>query len=209
MKITHWAAAGLSLFLATQALAEGDAAAGQQKAVVCGACHGVDGNSVVPQWPKIAGQHEAYLERHITLIRDGARPVPEMMGIVAALTDQDIADLAAYFSSQTKQPGVADEALAPAGAALYRAGRAEMGIPACMACHGPAGEGNPLAGYPALAGQHALYTSNMLKKYRSGTRWGEEDANSGMMVTVAKYLTDEEIEAVASYLQGLHRAGSQ
>ena len=185
-------------------LAEGDAAAGQAKSAVCAACHGADGNSMVPQWPKLAGQHAAYIERQSLLIQSGARPVPEMMGIVAALTEQDFADIAAYYATQTKKPGVADESLATLGERVYRAGNAESGVPACMSCHGPAGEGNPLAGYPALAGQHAVYTASMLTRFRAGEQWGEDDASSAMMTEVADELTDAEIQALASYIEGLY-----
>ena len=196
----------VSLLLALPAAAAGDADAGQAKTAVCAACHGVDGNSVVPNWPKLAGQHAAYLERQITLIKAGNRPVPEMAGIVAGFTAQDIADMAAYFSNQAKTSGLADEAIIEAGGLLYRAGIADKEIPACMSCHGPAGEGNPLAGYPALAGQHAVYSEKMLKGFRAGTQWGEEDASSKIMVDVANRLTDAEIQAVSSYMQGLHAA---
>ena len=196
----------VSLLLALPAAAAGDADAGQAKTAVCAACHGVDGNSVVPNWPKLAGQHAAYLERQITLIKAGNRPVPEMAGIVAGFTAQDIADMAAYFSNQAKTSGLADEAIIEAGGLLYRAGIADKEIPACMSCHGPAGEGNPLAGYPALAGQHAVYSEKMLKGFRAGTQWGEEDASSKIMTDVANRLTDAEIQAVSSYMQGLHAA---
>ena len=196
----------VSLLLALPAAAAGDADAGQAKTAVCAACHGVDGNSVVPNWPKLAGQHAAYLERQITLIKAGNRPVPEMAGIVAGFTAQDIADMAAYFSNQAKTSGLADEAMIEAGELLYRAGIADKEIPACMSCHGPAGEGNPLAGYPALAGQHAVYSEKMLKGFRAGTQWGEEDASSKIMTDVANRLTDAEIQAVSSYMQGLHAA---
>lgn len=195
-----------SLLFALPVAAAGNADAGQAKATVCAACHGVDGNSVVPNWPKLAGQHAAYLERQASLIKDGNRPVPEMVGIVAGLTAEDFADLAAYFASQAKSGGLADEALLKAGQLLYRAGIADKDIPACMSCHGPAGEGNPLAGYPSLAGQHAVYSEKMLKGFRAGTQWGEEDASSKIMVDVANRLTDAEIQAVSSYIQGLHAA---
>lgn len=212
MQRLGWAFAGLFLMTAAstalaQAPLEGDPAAGQAKSTVCAACHGADGNSVIGQWPKIAGQHEQYLRRHITLIRDNKRPVAQMAGVVMNLTDQDIADLAAYYANQTMSPGVADPELADAGETLYRAGNAETGVPACLACHGPAGKGNPLTGYPWLAGQHAQYTADKLKAYRGGAQWGEDDANSAVMVGVARYLTDAEIEAAASYIQGLHKAG--
>jgi len=206
MKALLGVAASLILLTAQSALAEGDPAAGEQKSAVCAACHGTDGNSVNPMWPKIAGQHEQYLVRHVTLIRSNDRPVPEMYGIAQTLSDQDILDLAAYYNTQTISPGAADENLVAAGEQLYNAGNASEGIPACAACHGPAGEGNPYAGYPWLAGQHATYTGNMLKKYRDGTMWGEDDANSAVMVGVARRLTDEEIDAVSSYIEGLYRA---
>jgi cytochrome c553 len=197
-------AVGLSLLVSLPVLALGDADAGQGKAAVCAACHGVDGNSVVPNWPKIAGQHADYLERQIGLIKSGNRPVPEMVGIVVSLSDQDIADLAAYFSLQTKTAGLTDETLLANGEMLYRAGNPETDVPACMSCHGPAGEGNPLAGYPSLAGQHSVYSEKMLKGFRTGLTWGDDDASSKIMADVTKRLTDDEIKAVSSYIQGLH-----
>jgi cytochrome c553 len=196
--------ASLLVFASAHAFAEGDAAAGQAKSAVCAACHGADGNSMVPNWPKLAGQHEQYLVRQISLIQSGARMVPEMMAIVPGLSAQDIADLAAYFSSQANAGGVADESKVALGEQIFRAGNAESGVPACMACHGPAGEGNPLAGYPALAGQQAVYTANMLNRFRAGENWGEEDAASQVMNGAAAELTDDEIDAVASYIQGLY-----
>lgn len=202
----HIAVASL-LLVSLPAFAKGDAAAGQAKSAICAACHGVDGNSMVPTWPKLAGQHEQYLVRQATLIKAGARMVPEMAGITPGLTEQDIEDLSAYFSSQTSNGGVADPLKVELGERIYRAGNAESGVPACMACHGPAGEGNPLAGYPVLAGQHAVYTAKMLKGFRAGENWGEKDAQSQIMNGSAAHLTDEEIEAVASYIEGLHLAG--
>jgi cytochrome c553 len=197
----------VAIMLATtsmQAVAEGDATAGQAKSAICAACHGADGNSMVPNWPKLAGQHAAYLERQSALIKSGARPVPEMMGIVAGMSDQDFQDLAAYFSSQTNNGGVADESLAALGQRIYKAGNAETGVPACMSCHGPAGEGNPLSAYPALAGQHSVYTSKMLSGFRAGDNWGEKDSSSQIMNGAAAELSDAEIEAVANYIQGLY-----
>lgn len=188
------------------AQAAGDAASGQAKAAVCAACHGPDGNSVVPQWPKLAGQHEDFLARQVRMIRDGQRTVVEMTGIVAAMSDQDIADVSAYFAAQKIQPGSADEKLVSQGEAIYRAGNAKTGVPACMACHGPTGQGNPASGYPAVAGQHSMYLSSRLQKYRNGQTNGEADPYSPQMVTVASALSDDEIAAVASYMQGLHAA---
>ncbi len=197
-------AIGLSLLVSLPVFAIGDADAGQGKAAVCAACHGADGNSVVPNWPKIAGQHAPYLQRQLALIKDGSRPVPEMTAISMNLSDQDMADLAAYFASQTTSAGLTDEALRASGERLYRSGNPETDIPACMSCHGPAGEGNPLSGYPNLAGQHSVYSEKMLTGFRAGTTWGADDASSKIMTDVANRLTDAEIKAVASYMQGLH-----
>lgn len=203
--LTHFAVA-LSLLMSWPVLAAGDADAGQAKAAICAACHGADGNSVIPNWPKLAGQHSAYLERQLGLIKSGQRSVPEMTGIVAGLSDEDFADLAAYFSGQAKTRGLTDEAMLATGELLYRAGIADKDVPACMSCHGPAGEGNPLAGYPSLAGQHAAYSEKMLQGFRAGTMWGADDTGSKIMTDVANRLTDAEIQAVSSYLQGLHPA---
>ncbi|MFC1688807.1 c-type cytochrome [Pseudomonadota bacterium] len=191
------------VLVSLQSFAQGDAAAGETKAAICAACHGADGNSAVPNWPKLAGQHQQYLVRQATLIKANARPVPEMMGITPGLTEQDILDISAYFSQQTASGGVADESKVVLGERIYRAGNPESGVPACMSCHGPAGEGNPLSGYPALAGQHAVYTSTMLTRFRSGENWGADDASSKIMNGSAARLSDDEIEAVASYVQGL------
>ena len=197
-------AVSLLLVVSLPVLALGDADAGKGKAAICGACHGPDGNSVVPIWPKIAGQHAPYLERQLALIKGGERQVPEMAGIVISLSEQDMADLAAYFSTQTSSAGLADEALLAVGEKLYRGGNADTDIPACMSCHGPAGEGNPLAAYPSLAGQHSVYSAKMLTGFRAGQQWGVDDASSNIMTDVAKRLTDDEIKAVSSYIQGLH-----
>lgn len=204
MNVLLRAAACLLAITSLSALAEGDASAGQAKSAICAACHGTDGNSTVPNWPKLAGQHEQYLARQIALIKSGARQVPEMMGIVPGLSDQDIADLSAFYAAQQSSGGVADESKVILGERIYRAGNAESGVPACMSCHGPAGEGNPLSQYPALAGQHAVYTAKMLQGFREGKNWGPDDATSQIMNGAVAELTDEEIDAVASYIQGLY-----
>lgn len=172
--------------------------------MLCAACHGADGNSAMAMWPKLAGQHAAYTARQLKLIQSGARPVPEMAGIVADLSEQDIEDLAAFFAAQASAPAVADPELVAEGELIYRAGIPKTSVPACMACHGPAGEGNPLAGYPALAGQHSNYTAKMLTGFRSGTSWGDEDGESQVMVGVATLMTEPQIKAVSSYIQGLY-----
>lgn len=204
MKHLMQVAVTLLLLITIPAFAAGDAADGQAKSAICAACHGPDGNSVVPNWPKIAGQHEAYLVRQLNLIQSGARSVPEMVGIVAGMSEQDFINIAAYFSTQTSSAGLADESSIAVAERLYKAGDPSIEAPACMACHGPTGEGNPLSGYPHLAGQHAVYTEKMLKGFRDGTMWGAEDTNSEIMVGVAHRLTDAQIKAVASYIEGLH-----
>ena len=206
MKFFIRAAAGILAVISLQAVAQGDASAGQAKSAICAACHGVDGNSVVPNWPKLAGQHTDYMVRQVALIKSGARSVPEMAGIVGGMDDQDIKNISAWFSAQTNSGGVADESSVLLGQRIYRAGNLESGIPACMSCHGPAGEGNPLAGYPALAGQHAMYTSKMLTGFRAGDHWGDDDGPSIVMSGAAARLNNGEIEAVASYIQGLYLA---
>jgi len=186
-------------------MAVGDPEAGQSKAGVCAACHGMDGNSQVAQWPKIAGQHEDYLARQTRMVRDQQRDVPQMYPIVMNLSDQDIADISAWYASQTIKPGVADEALVEPGRALYHGGNPDSGVPACMGCHGPTGNGIPGAGYPMVRGQHATYTADRLRRYRAGETNGENDPHSKTMVGVAENLIDDEIEAVSSYIEGLHR----
>jgi len=205
-KFCRGVAASLLAAVSLQAAAEGDAAAGQAKSAICAACHGADGNSMVPQWPKLAGQHQDYLVRQANLIKAGARPVPEMTAIVATTSEQDLADISAWFASQQMSGGIAEQSQVPEGERLWRAGKAANGTPACMACHGPAGEGNPLAGYPRLAGQHATYTANLLKRFRAGENWGGKDASSHVMNGVAAELTDEEITALTSYMEGLYLA---
>lgn len=210
------ALAGLASF-AVQALEPppvGDAQAGAEKAAVCGACHGLDGNSANPAWPKLAGQHVDYTYRHTRMVRDGEREIIEMMPFVAGLSDQDIADMAAYFAGQTIVPGLADDSAieggdqtyAGLGARLYRGGRPDAGVPACLACHGPSGRGIPGAGYPALAGQHGEYTKTVLERFRSGSHYGGADDPSTQMVAIARGLDATEIAALATYIEGLHRA---
>lgn len=189
------------LGLAGTAHAQGNAAAGQAKAATCAACHGADGNSVNPIWPKLAGQHASYLAKQLAEFKAGTRQDPTMAGMAAPLSDQDIQDLAAYFASQTVAIGSADPEKAAAGKKLYLGGDVERGISACMACHGPNGAGNPGAKFPALAGQHPQYVIKALQDFRSGTR--SNDMNS-MMRDVAARMTDADIEAVAAYISGLH-----
>lgn len=183
--------------------AAGNAEVGQTKSVACAACHGPDGNSPVnPIWPKLAGQHPKYIEKQLTDFKSGARTDPTMIGMAAPLSEQDVADLAAYFSSQTRKGGEAAADKVAAGEKIYRGGNSETGVAACMACHGPTGSGNPQADFPSLAGQHAAYVEKALKDFRSSAR--TNDMNK-MMQGVTARMTDAEIVAVAQYIQGLSK----
>lgn len=192
----------LSLISTSLAMA-GDAELGKAKAAICVACHGTDGNSVNPVWPKLAGQHEQYTARQLSLFKKGERKATVMGGMVAGLSEEDMSNLGAYYASQKTSTGSADEKLVELGKSIYQGGVNKMKIPACMSCHGVAGKGNPLSGYPVLAGQHSAYTEAVLKDFRSGATNGG-DVNGKIMADVAKYLTDDEIKAVASYIQGLY-----
>lgn len=182
------------------ARAEGDPEAGRAKAAPCAACHGMDGNSPNPEWPSLAGQHASYVAQQLAAFQSGERQNVLMTPMAAGLSEQDMADLAAYFAGQQPTAREADPELVARGQRIYRGGDAERDLPACAACHGPTGQGNPLAAWPAIAGQHALYTANTLKAYARGER--RSDPNQ-MMRSVAAKLSEDDIEALASYLQGL------
>lgn len=195
--------------VAAEAPLAGDAEAGKDKAGVCTACHGADGNSMVPNFPKLAGQGERYTVKQLKDIKSGARPVPEMMGIVPNLSEQDMADLAAFYASQPIKAGAADPALVELGQKLFRAGK--PGVTACAGCHGATGNGMPEAGFPALAGQHAAYTEAQLKAFRAAGRQDHEgkrrenDGESKMMRATAAQLSDDDIKALASYISGMYQ----
>jgi len=195
------------LLLATASLAfgpayaEGDAAAGATKAGSCAGCHGADGKSTSPENPNLAAQHAGYLAKQLADYQSGERVQAIMTGMAATLTPEDIADIAAHYASQSPVAGVANEEGLQLGEDIYRGGISDVGIPACSGCHGASGNGNPAAGFPALAGQNATYTIAQLKMFRSKER--ANDANA-MMRGVAQRLTDAEIEAVSNYIMGLH-----
>jgi cytochrome c553 len=182
--------------------AAGDVEAGKNSSALCAACHGADGNSVVPNFPKLAGQGQKYLLKQLNDIKTGKRSVVEMTGMLDGFSEQDLENLAAYFASQTATGGQAKKELVEAGEVLYRVGNPATKIAACTACHGPSGKGVELAAFPALSGQHADYIAAQLKKFRSGER--ANDGDTRMMRSVAALLSDKEIEAVASYISGLH-----
>lgn len=201
MKKTFFVLTAAIVIAANAAYAAGDAAAGKTKAAACAACHGADGNSSNPEWPKIAGQHAKYVENQLRDFKSGARENPVMAPMAAPLSDQDMADLGAYYASVPRSGGFTSEDKAALGKKIYRGGNADSKIPACMACHGPTGAGDPLAGVPALSGQHAKYTAMQLNAYRNGARKNDDKS---MMREVAKWMTVEEIEAVSEYIAGLH-----
>jgi cytochrome c553 len=186
-------------FVCGPAQAAGDAKAGEAKSAACVACHGPMGNSVVPMWPKTAGQHPEYIAKQLADFKAGNRKNEQMAPQAMALSDQDMADLAAYFGAQQQAPGAPGADTAGLGERLYRGGNAMSGVPACSGCHGGQGMGAGLARFPRVSGQHAQYVEQTLKAFRDGVR--ANDPNS-MMRGVAARMSDQEIAAVAQYLQG-------
>ncbi|MFI8376276.1 c-type cytochrome [Pseudomonas helleri] len=180
----------------------GDATAGQAKTAVCAACHGPNGNSAAPNFPKLAGQGERYLLKQLTDIKDGKRQVLEMTGQLTNLSDQDLADIAAYYAQQKNTVGAADPALVARGQALFRGGDLSKGLPACTGCHSPDGVGNAAAGFPHLGGQHADYIEKQLIGFREGDRTNDGDTMT--MRSISAKLSNKDIKALASYIQGLH-----
>lgn len=202
MKIRTLAAVALSCCLVSSlSFAQGNAETGQAKSAVCAGCHGADGKAISPDYPNLAGQHASYVAKQLREFRDGLRNNALMSPMAANLSDQDIQDLAIYYAGMAPIPNAATEDNLDTGQNIYRGGITSAGVAACTGCHGPAGNGNPAAEYPALAGQNAAYTALQLKAFRAGER--NNDPNS-MMRVLAHRLTDNEIEAVANYIAGLH-----
>lgn len=214
-------AAALSLGLASLAQAapvmpKGDATAGQTKAAACGACHGADGNSMAATFPRLAGQNARYIYKQLQDFKSGRRVNASMQGMVLPLTEQDMADVAAYFAEQKGGVGQAKPDLVKKGEKIYRGGNPRTGLAACAGCHNPAGRGNALAGFPHVGGQHADYIKAQLQAFRAAGRNDLGDAvikrsndapkagEPGIMQMVAAKLSDEEIEAVSSFISGLH-----
>lgn len=179
----------------------GSAAAGEAKAnTICMACHGPQGNAIVPTWPKLAGQHPEYILKQLADFKAGNRVNDQMTPMAAPLTDQEMLDVAAYYATQTQTGGTTDPAVAALGESIFRAGNPQTGVPACSGCHGPAGMGTGLAKFPRISGQHAEYTKATLTGFRDGVRANDPNA---MMRGVAARMTDQEIAAVSQYVQGL------
>ena len=194
------------------AMPKGDPAAGQALAGACAACHGADGNSPSPAFPKIAGQHAKYTYKQLQAFKSGERNNALMAGIAAGLSDQDMANVSAYFAQQKQTGGAANPELAAEGERLYRGGDSSKGLTSCAGCHGPSGKGNSFAGYPRIGGQYADYIRTQLRAYRAAGREDMTDdkrvtggvgTEPGPMQMIAAKLSDKDIEALSSYIQGL------
>ena len=190
----------LLLIAPVSSLMAGDIEAGKGKSIVCSACHGQNGNSINPLWPSLAGQHKQYTIHTLKAYKNGTRVDAVMQAQVMALTEEDFQDIAAYYNAQKMEKKDYNYALAKKGESLYRGGNTSTGVAACIACHGPTGKGNPGAGYPSIAGQHAEYTRDALKDYTNTQR---KVGLNDMMQSLATRLTAEEIEAVSEYIQAL------
>jgi len=194
----------------------GDAKVGATKAAACAACHGLDGNASDPAlYPRIAGQSERYVSRQLALFKGGERVNAIMQPYAAALSAQDMRDIGAYFATQKAGAGLADDTVIAegpnkgmkfyeVGQRLFRGGDAARGVPACLACHSPSGGGNPGPAYPRIGGQFQDYSARRLQEYRTGTTMEKDPALFHVMAQVSNRLTDEEIQALATFLQGLH-----
>lgn len=195
-----WIGLVLASGLVAGTASAGDAAVGAQKAAVCGACHGMTGSSVNPEWPNLAGQHESYIVAQLQQFKEGSRVNPLMTPMAAMLSGEDMQDLGAHYAQQAPTGLEADPSNWKDGEKLYRGGDPTRGIPACIACHGPQGKGNAPAGYPALRAQHAVYAYMQLLAYSDARR---SATGNDIMQVIAGKLTDEEMRALATYTQGL------
>jgi len=201
--LTKWFAIAALAVAPSLSFAAGDPDAGKELAAPCGACHGQNGIANLPGAPNIAGQNERYLKTQLDLIKSNVRPVPQMTGMLDKMTPTDLQNLAAYFSKMPKPVGQAQGDQIALGEQIYRGGIAQKSVPACTSCHAPTGSGNAPAGFPHLGGQRADYVITQLVGYREGTRVSDESYGNAMR-QIANGLTDTEIKALASYIQGLH-----
>jgi len=201
MKASHFGVIVLVLSgLVSFAANASDVEAGKAKSAACAACHGADGNSVNPMWPSLAGQHASYLVKQLMDFKEGRRTDSTMVGMVAALNEEDMKDLAAYFASQAPKSVSFDAELIAAGESIYRGGITETQMAACMGCHSPSGTGNGPAGWPSLRSQHPQYIVTQLQNFKSGSR--ANDAG-GMMRNLVVRMSEEEMKAVAAYVAGI------
>lgn len=201
LRLSAFISAALLACSATSAMAAGDAAKGATiVTAVCGACHGVDGNSAVSMYPKLAGQHPEYIAKQLKNFKAGERNNAIMTGMVANLSPEDMDNLGAYFGGQTPKLSQAkSNGAGSVGEKIYKGGIPGSGVPACASCHGPSGAGIPVQ-FPRLAGQHTDYTVTQLKAWRSGERANDP---AKMMRMVAAKMSDADIAAVADYIEGL------
>ena len=190
-----------SMAMAGSVLA-GDAAAGKAKSAACGGCHGFDGNSTIPMYPKLAGQNEAYITKQVKDFKaDTTRKSDLMKSMVAALSDADAADIGAYFQAQSLKSAAAfDESKIAAGREIYKGGNLQTGVPACQACHGPKGAGTAGIGYPQLGGQYVEYTLGQLKAFKNG---GRSNDDNKLMRSIVEKMSDDDMAAVANYIASL------
>lgn len=196
-KIRLWLSVGLAGYVSLVSAA-GNPTEGQEKSGACGGCHGMDGNGSAPIFPKLAGQHQAYLEKQLEEFKSKKREEPTMNAMTETLTEQDIHDIAAFYATQKVSIETGDRNAL--GEKIYRSGNAETGVPACSACHGPNGSGNPQAHFPLIHGQFAAYVEKALNDFKSGARGNDA---TGIMRSAASKLSEDEINAVADYVSTL------
>jgi len=182
-------------------IASGDAAAGKAASAVCAGCHGVNGVAAITTYPNLAGQGAPYLFKQLMDFKSGARENAVMLGMVANLTEQNMQDLATYYAEMPAPEGVSAEDNLTEGRQIFQGGITSIGVPACAGCHAPDGAGNDAAKFPRLGGQHAEYVVTALQNFRAGTRANDPGK---MMQMLSKRLSDDEIAAVANYVQGLY-----
>ena len=185
-----------------KAVKRGDPQAGSELVATCAGCHGADGNSVVGQWPTLAGQRESYTLAQLIHVQKGERMIESMMGLLDNYSEDQLRDIAAFYAAQEVKVGQADSINFELGQRIYRAGNLSNGVPACTGCHGPQGKGGESAGYPMLSGQKAEYVVTSLVAYKNGER--VHSSNAKIMQGIAARLTTEEIRAVANYVSGLY-----
>lgn len=201
MRLSLTIALTAALSLPVTGFAAGDVDAGKAKSAGCAGCHGADGNSPAPAFPNLAGQNTHYIEKQLIAFRDGSRKNATMNGMSAALSDTDIANLAAYYHVQKPKRLQAEGDLVDAGQRIYLGGLPDKGVTACIACHGPRGMGNEQASYPVIRGQYAAYIETALKDFKAGER---SVYPVPMMQNIASRMSDADIKAVSQYAQGLH-----
>jgi cytochrome c553 len=202
MKARHFKAAmlGLTGLMAVTSIQAADVAAGQAKAALCAGCHGADVNSINVIWPRLAGQHASYLEKQLHDFKSGKRKDATMTAMVASLNEDDIKNIASYFSSQKPAAPKFDASVVEKGQDIYRGGITDISVAACMGCHSPNGEGNGPAVFPRLKGQHPEYVAAQLQKFKDGTRTND---NAKMMQSLVKRMSSEEMKAVAAYVAAM------